>query len=71
MDKWCPNCGRPMDEFELGFGPGGLGCIYCTKQCPNCGREVFEQDIIYGDSKKYCKNCKEEVEKSNLDPTLC
>lgn len=51
-----------MDDFELGLGPGGLGCIYCTKQCPNCGREVFDTDIIYGDRKTYCKHCEAEIQ---------
>ncbi|MDO4526978.1 MAG: hypothetical protein Q4B87_02715 [Candidatus Saccharibacteria bacterium] len=51
-----------MDEFEPGCGPGGMGCIYCTKQCPNCYKEVFDQDIIYGNSKEYCRYCRAEVE---------
>ena len=57
MDRICPNCGRPMGEFDPLCGPGGLGCLYCTKQCPNCGKEVFDQDIIYGSDGKYCKYC--------------
>ena len=59
----CPNCGRPMGEFDPLCGPGGLGCLYCTKHCPNCGKEVFDQDIIYGENGKYCKYCRDEVEK--------
>ena len=57
MDRICPNCGRPMGEFDPLCGPGGLGCLYCTKHCPNCGKEVFEQDIIYGDDGKCCRYC--------------
>ncbi len=57
MDRICPNCGRPMGEFDPLCGPGGLGCLYCTKHCPNCGKEVFDQDIIYGDDGARCKYC--------------
>lgn len=62
MNRICPNCGRPMDEYDPIYGPGGMGCLYCTKHCPNCHREVFDQDIIYGDSKEYCRYCRAEVE---------
>ncbi len=51
-----------MDDFELGCGPGSMGCWYCTKHCPNCNRVVFDQDIIYGDLRKYCRYCRVEVE---------
>ena len=57
MDRVCPNCGRPMGEFDPLCGPGGLGCLYCTKHCPKCGKEVFDQDIIYGEGGKCCKYC--------------
>lgn len=62
MDRFCPNCGRPMDKCDPLCGPGGMGCLYCTKHCPNCHREVFGQDIIYGESKEYCRYCRAEVE---------
>lgn len=62
MNRICPNCGRPMDEYDPICGPGGMGCLYCTKHCPNCHREVFDQDIIYGNSREYCRYCRAEVE---------
>ena len=62
MKRLCLNCGREMDDFELGCGPGGMGCWYCTKHCPNCHREVFAQDIIYGNLREYCRYCRVEVE---------
>ena len=63
MDRFCPNCGRPMDKYDPLCGPGGMGCLYCTKHCPNRHREVFDQDIIYGESKEYCRYCRAKVEK--------
>lgn len=57
MDRWCPNCGRPMGEFEPGCGPGGLGCMYCTKHCPRCHREIFDQDTRYDEDGQCCKDC--------------
>ena len=62
MKRLCLNCGREMDDFELGCGPGSMGCWYCTKHCPNCHKVVFDQDIIYGDLRKYCRYCRVEVE---------
>ncbi len=50
-----------MDEFEPICGPGGMGCLYCTKHCPNCHREIFVQDAIYGNSGEYCRYCRVEV----------
>lgn len=50
-----------MDKYDPLCGPGGMGCLYCTKHCPNCHREVFDQDIIYGNSREYCRYCQTEV----------
>lgn len=47
MNRICLNCGREMDESDLGCGPGGTGCTYCTIMCPRCGQIVFNQDIIH------------------------
>lgn len=46
-----------MGEFDPLCGPGGLGCLCCTKHCPKCGKEVFDQDIIYNNNGTCCKYC--------------
>ena len=70
MKRFCLNCGREMDDFELGCGPGGMGCMYCTRFCLNCGREVFDTDIIFAYSKECCKYCESEVEEEEKRQAL-
>ena len=57
MNRTCLNCGREMDDYELGCGPGGMGCMYCTRICPRCGREVFDTDLVPGDIVGCCTYC--------------
>lgn len=63
MNRVCPNCGREMEQYEMSYGPGGLGCAYCTENCPSCGREIFASDLIYDASETRCVYC--EGEKTN------
>lgn len=56
-----------MEDSDFGYGPGGMGCVYCVTNCPNCNREVFDSDIIYGDSETYCTYCKLELDDEKED----
>ena len=70
MRRICPNCGREMSEYELGWGPGGMGCVFCGRHCPRCGREVFEADIIHDYPDVYCVNCRSEYEEEKRQKEL-
>ncbi len=70
MNRICPNCGRPLDEYEPMCGPGGMGCPYCTVFCQNCGREIFDTDIVFVYSKECCKYCESEVEEEEKRQAL-
>lgn len=60
-----------MGEFELGFGPGAMGCVYCTANCSNCGREVFDTEKVQKEKLKKqeekLKKSREKLRKSKID----
>ena len=71
MTRYCCNCERPIGEFELGFGPDAMGCVYCTANCPNCGREVFDTEKVQKEKLKKqeerLRKTEEKLRKSKID----